>query len=122
MKRVGIVALTLLALVAVGCSRTKVVPHNEAHMSGSSFLQSSVTVKAGQPVKFIDGPEVEHKLVVGTDGKLASVDGAPSQLTDSAGMAINPGQEIDVVFNTPGTYPVTCTIHPSMQISVTVTQ
>ncbi len=91
-------------------------------MSGSSFLQSSVTVKAGQAVKFIDASDgAPHKLVIGTNGTWTATDGAPSQLNNSAGMSINPGQTIDVVFSTPGTYPVTCTVHPAMQLTVTVT-
>lgn len=124
MKRIGIVALIMLAFVATGCSRTKVIPQDQAHMSNSQFLQLSVKVKSGKPVKFIDGAGASgavHILVVGQNGTWQAATGAPDQLNNNTGLTINPGQEIDVVFNTPGTYMVTCKVHPAMLLTVNVT-
>lgn len=122
MKRFGIVLLIVLAMGAAGCSRTKVVPQNEAHMSGNSFLEASVTVKAGQPVKFINNPNTAtHVLVVGSNGIWAADPNAPAKLNVQSGMDITAGTEIDVVFPTAGTFTVTCTVHPTMLLTVKVT-
>ena len=114
--------MLLLALLAVGCSRVKSVPLDEVHMSGSAFLNTTATVKAGQPVKFIDNADgATHILVVGTNGLFATDPDAPTQLNADAGTTINQGQEIDITFAKAGTFAVTCKIHPAMQLSVTVT-
>lgn len=122
MKRLLSSALLLLALLAVGCSRIKTVPLNEVHMSGSAFLSTTATVKAGQPVKFIDNADgATHILVVGTNGLFAADPDAPTQLNTDTGTTINAGQENDIVFPKAGTFAVTCKIHPAMQLAVTVT-
>ncbi len=114
--------MLLLALLAVGCSRVKSVPLNEVHMSSSAYLDTTATVKAGQPVKFIDNADgATHILVVGTNGLFAADPDAPTQLNTDAGTTINAGQEIDIVFTKAGTFAVTCKIHPPMQLTVTVT-
>jgi plastocyanin len=122
MKRFGIVALIMLAFVATGCSRTKVIPQDQAHMNDSAFLQNSVKVKSGKPVKFIDNTGgAEHILVIGQNGTWQPTSGTPDQLNNNTGMTILPGQEMDVVFTTPGTFTVTCKVHPAMLLTVTVT-
>jgi plastocyanin len=122
MRRLGIILLMVLAVGGTGCSRTKVIPVDEAHMTGSSFLQTAVKIKAGSPVKFIDPVgAAEHILVVGSNGQWQTDPNAPDKLNVATGMPIQPGQEIDVVFPNPGTYTITCTIHPSMLLTVTVT-
>ncbi len=121
MKRLTAIIILAACIAFVGCSRTKIVPLDEAHMSGAAFLQSSVTVKAGQPVKFIDNPDgAQHILVGGTNGSDAPPQRAPDQLP-VAGLTITPGTTDQIVFATAGTYTVTCTIHPSMLLTVNVT-
>jgi len=121
MKRVGIVALAVLALVAAGCSRTKIIPQDQAHMGGDNFVQQAVKVAAGKPIKFIDDPSGSpHVLVIGTNGTWQPNANAPSQLNNNTGLNISPGNEIDVVFPTAGTYTVTCKVHPAMLLTVTV--
>jgi plastocyanin len=123
MKRIAFTALALLTLATfAACSRIKIVPQDEAHMGGAAFKNTSVTVKAGAPVKFIDDADgATHILVMGTNGAWTKTDGSPDQLNNATGITINPGQEIDIAFPTAGTYTVTCTIHQSMLLTVTVT-
>ncbi len=122
MKRFGIAALVVLALFAAGCSRTKIIPQDQAHMGGDNFVQTAVKVAAGKPVKFIDDAGgAPHVLVIGTNGTWQANGNAPAQLNNNTGLNISPGNEIDVVFPTAGTYTVTCKVHPAMLLTVTVT-
>lgn len=84
---------------------------------------TSVTIKAGQSVLFTDpssGGGV-HNLVIGHTGQFAAMSGAPSEFNSSSGASFAPGDDKTVVFANAGTFPITCTIHPSMQVTVTVT-
>jgi plastocyanin len=93
-------------------------------MGGTSFTgHPDVTVKAGDTVTFSDPSSGGgfHNLVTGTSGTFAAEPGAPSQFASSSGMAFSPGDSVDITFSTPGTYHITCTIHPTMQATVTVT-
>jgi plastocyanin len=84
---------------------------------------TNVTIKAGQAVLFDDpsGSGGTHDLVIGHNGQFSSMSGAPSELNSATGMLISPGQQQTIVFPSKGTFPITCTIHPSMQVTVTVT-
>ena len=80
----------------------------------------SVTIKAGQSVTFDDTDGGPHNLVTGTGGAFSAEAGAPSQFT-SQGIPFSGGDKTTVVFPTAGVYHITCTFHPSMQATVTVT-
>jgi plastocyanin len=94
-------------------------------MATSSFSGTpTVTIKAGQTVTFDDpasGGGV-HNLVTGTKGVFTAAPGAPDQFASATGVNFNPGDKKTITFATAGTYQITCTIHPSMQATVTVTQ
>jgi plastocyanin len=89
-------------------------------MGGSNFSGSTnVTIKAGQAVTFTsDGT---HDLVIGSNGQFAAESGAPSELNSSSGVRFNPGDSKAITFPSAGTFQITCTIHSSMQATVTVT-
>lgn len=91
-------------------------------LGGSSFTgNTSVTIKAGESVTFDDSSGGTHMLVTGTNGQLAAAAGAPSELSSGSGLALQAGDTKTITFATAGTYQITCTIHPSMQATVTVT-
>jgi plastocyanin len=83
----------------------------------------SVTIKADQAVKFVDpaGTGGLHYLVTGTNGKLTPMSGAPPVLSTPNGMTINAGDSKTVTFANAGTFMITCTIHPYMEVTVVVT-
>ena len=92
-------------------------------MASRSFSVSSATVKAGKAVTFDDpasGGGV-HNLVTGSNGTFKAEAGAPSQFATATGVSFSPGTTMSIVFPTAGTYTITCTIHPSMEATITVT-
>lgn len=118
-------ALLLLALsLALGlaaCGTSSAAP-NEVSMVTANFSTTSITIKAGQAVHFTDpaGTGALHAICLGMDGTCADGVQGPADLQDP-GFMINPGDPAkDVTFTTPGTYKVTCSIHPAMNLTVIV--
>ncbi|HEX6797569.1 MAG TPA: plastocyanin/azurin family copper-binding protein [Ktedonobacterales bacterium] len=111
-------ASLVLLLALAGCGGTA---SNEVDMGVANFRQSQVTIRAGQAVHFVDPASGgTHIICVGQDLKCVSQDGAPAALNTPDGLTFNTGDTRDIVFPTAGTYVVICTIHPGMEVAVTV--
>ncbi len=83
-------------------------------ISGNAFSPASVTVASGDPINFKNNDAFDHRIVVGENG---------TEVASPAFEAISLGgtdQTHDIRLS-PGTFKVTCTIHPSMNMTVTVT-
>lgn len=93
---------------------------NEVTTSATAFIQSSITITKGQSVHFVDEQSgAMHIICIGKQGQCDSGAKGPQELVGN-GITIQPGQSHDVPFDTPGTYPITCPIHPDMNMTVTV--
>lgn len=92
-------------------------------MGLQSFQNPNVTIKAGQAVTFNDPADTGnvHLLVTGSNGQFSAQAGAPSEFASASGVSFSPGESKNIVFPTAGTYKITCTIHPGMEATVTVT-
>lgn len=114
---IAVVALTWLA----GCGGAKAA--NEVDMGVAAFKQDSVTIKAGQAVHFVDPANSggTHVICVGQGLQCTPQSGAPALLNSSGGITFQPGDTQDIVFASPGTYQIVCTIHPGMVVTVVVT-
>ena len=77
-------------------------------MANTTFTPSTLTVPAGTTVTFTD--TAGHTVTEGTDG--VAVD---DPIVDEDG-----GSDVPVTFDEPGTYNITCKIHPSMNMTITV--
>jgi plastocyanin len=126
MSRVIAVLLPLLLLLALGlaaCGGTSTNPNapaNEVDMGLASFVQTSRTISTGESIHFVDDQSgTMHIVCIGNDGRCDPNAHGPQDLTGQ-GFTIQPGQSHDVRFDTAGTYPITCTIHPNMNLTVTV--
>jgi plastocyanin len=109
----------LLALAACGQGTTD---PNEVSMTAAEFSPTSMTIQAGQAVHFTDpaGIGATHIVCLGHDGNCETTAQGPQAL-EGAGFTIDAGEPAkDVTFDTPGTYKITCSIHPSMNLVVTV--
>jgi plastocyanin len=137
MKKLILTAITAALLVLAGCGAVGNAmqgnPGGGGTAAGTSIVNMSainfvpnngnITVKAGQAVKFVDPQSTGglHYLVTGTNGTLTPEKGAPAALSTSTGLPINAGDTKSITFPTAGTYMITCTIHPYMEVTIVVT-
>ncbi|MHB8597085.1 MAG: cupredoxin domain-containing protein [Ktedonobacteraceae bacterium] len=117
-------AVILTFVIACGGTSSSVGSNNPntVRLEGQSFATSSITISKGSTITFLDDPNngALHILVIGQNGQQVSEQGAP----DFGGVA---GQRVDIgdtwttpPWNTTGTYHVACTVHPLMNLTVTV--
>ncbi len=90
------------------------------HMSGGSFVQSTVTLKKGDKLNLVDDAASPHIIVNGSwingAAKPSAESGAPTVNTTFNG---NDSGSIGP-FTTSGTFHVYCTIHQNMNLTITV--
>ena len=85
----------------------------EVLLGDMSFSPGELTVTAGTTVTFTNDSSLPHTVTHGTGGRPAA-DVAFDE-------AIGPdGGTVEITFDEPGTYDVTCKLHPSMQMRVVV--
>jgi plastocyanin len=120
--------LLILALVITGCGKT---PGNggggdeyttpDVTMGQTDFTKHNLTITAGTTVNFMtESSGSTHILCIGENGACQSGAQGPSELTSANGMQVDPGQTKQVKFDAPGTYKIACTIHPTMNLTITV--
>lgn len=131
MKKLAFLVLPLLllgALAASGCGKTPggggpttSGPVDHIEMDATNFAQSAITIKSGVPFKFVDPTDTGglHIICAGDNGKCIADANAPKDLADP-GFTINPGESKTVTFDKPGTYRIACTVHPDMNLTITV--
>ena len=81
-------------------------------LESSNFDPSELTIPAGTTVLFLNADSYTHTVTEGTGGQ--AVD---DPIVDRE---IAQNRSVRVTFDEPGTYDITCEIHPSMQLTVTV--
>ena len=81
---------------------------NTVSMAGNTFSPGSLTIAAGDTVTFTD--TATHTVTEGTNGTAAE-----DPIVDESG-----GADIEVTFDEPGTYNITCKVHPEMNMTITV--
>lgn len=87
----------------------------------TAFVQSSVTISAGQILHIVDPLESggAHNLCFGDNGQCDQAAQGPSELL-APGLMFTPGASKDILFPHAGSYQVTCTIHPGMLLTIDV--
>jgi plastocyanin len=85
----------------------------EVVLGDMSYSPGELTVAAGTTVTFTNPSSFPHTVTHGTGGRPAD-DAAFDE-------AISPdGGTVEITFDEPGTYDITCKLHPSMQMRVVV--
>jgi plastocyanin len=130
MKRIALrLGLLVLVSLLVACGTAAPTDtSNRAHptvmMEATTFQTPAITISNGQTITFTDDAATGtlHILAIGKNGVAETEPGAPD-FGGTQGQSINPGQSwTSPPWNTPGTYYVTCTVHPTtMTLTVTVT-
>ena len=87
---------------------TSSVSDNTVSIKEMAFDPATITVKAGSIIRWVNRDSVVHSVVFTDTG------------INPSG-ALSASQSFSVKFNTPGTYPYHCGIHPKMTGTVVVT-
>ena len=126
-KLVLILPVVAIITVLVACgsvSSTNSNNPNTVKTEGSVFATSSITIKKGSTLTFLDDPNngALHILVIGQNAQPETENGAPNFGGGTAGIRIDVGDSWTTPpWNTAGTYHVACTVHPTMNLTVIVT-
>jgi plastocyanin len=99
------------ASTAAGPSEAAVGGDTTVTISGSSF-GGDFTISAGSTVTFVNNDSVGHTVTNGENGTAAA-----DALFDEA---LADGGTFEFTFDTPGVYLVTCRIHSTMNLTITV--
>jgi len=93
---------------------------NEVHMSAQTFVQSSITISKGSSLSLVDDVGVPHQIANGTwDNNTAQPLKEPNAPTVNVQLNGN-DQQVIGPFATAGTYHLYCTLHPGMNLTVSV--
>ncbi len=90
-------------------------------LGASAFQQTSMTLSAGQTLRLVDpaGTGGAHMLCLGKDRQCDANPQGPDAL-HGPGLKVMPGDTKEISFPSHGQYQVTCNIHPSMNLTVSV--
>lgn len=123
------VSVLILAFVIAGCGKSigSTSPQGNSNctkvdMAATTFAQSSCTAKAGATIQFADPTATGgfHILCFGNNQTCVANPNGPTELNTAGGVTFNAGDTKSYTFAKPGTYVVTCTVHPSMNVTITV--
>jgi plastocyanin len=97
------------------------IPNTTVQMDPTNFVQTTRSIKAGQSLLFDDTVSGGglHIICLGKDQTCDKTATGPSELMGD-GFTISPGSTKSVTFPTAGTYDITCSVHPNMNLVVTV--
>ena len=118
----GVSCVITALLVACGSGSNANAGPNPVHMSGTNFVQNSITVKKGERITLInDDLFGSHTIANGTwengTAKPAREAGAPNvkdvNIVGNSSATIGP-------FTTAGTFKLYCTVHAGMNLTVIV--
>ena len=98
----------------------KSLPPGAVGMTGVDFARDVVTIHEGQRVTFFNNSNVIHTIGAGNHGKVISyqknVPVIGFHVMQTNGVYITPP------WTKPGTYFITCAVHPHMTIKIVVTR
>lgn len=96
-------------------------PPGAIGMEHEEFSVDDVTVRRGDTLTFVNDSRWLHVLGPGEDGRITGEDGVPSMGGRGAHLSEQNDSYLTGRWNTPGTYHVTCSLHPEMTVTVHVT-
>lgn len=118
----GVALLAILTTILAACSiHDTAGPSGPAvHMGNANFVQTSITIKKGDSISLINDVAVQH-IIVNGQWKGGTPDTAKESGAPDYNKTFN-GNDNDTLgpFTTGGTFHYYCTIHPGMNLTVTV--
>ena len=85
---------------------------DQVELTDFAFSPSELTVAPGTTVTFVNNDTSPHTVTEGSDGTPADDARFDEDVAD--------GEQVTVTFEEAGTYEITCTLHPEMNMTVTV--
>jgi plastocyanin len=93
-------------------SEAPAAEETRVRIDGSAFDPEELTVAVGTEVSFVNADSFAHTVTEGTDGQAVDDPIVDEEIAQNG--------SVSVTFDEPGTYEITCEIHPSMHMTVTV--
>ncbi|TMC22893.1 MAG: hypothetical protein E6J34_04495 [Chloroflexi bacterium] len=120
----GMIGLALLSIVLVACTikDTSVISSGPVVKMGSStFITTTITIKKGDSINLVDTTSSPHVIANGIwDGSAAKPGAEPgAPKVNNLNFSGNDSKSIGP-FTTAGSFKLYCTIHPGMNLVVTV--
>ena len=96
---------------------------NTIDLTNTDFVQHALTVKHGSEVVFVVRSWIRGRIfsLPGKNGQCDPSLPGPQELRQDGGFSVDAGQILTLEFPSPGVYPITCSIYPSMNLVITVT-
>lgn len=88
-------------------------------MSHEDFTTKEIRIHQGETVTFVNDSHYMHIIGPGSDGTLAEADGEPM---DRRVLMPTNARYTTPRFNVPGTFYITCSMHPEMTTKIVVAQ
>jgi|SRR5215469_11666567 len=121
-KLLAILGLScIITVLLVACGGASAGP-DAVHMSGTNFVQNSITIKKGERITLInDDLFGSHTITNGTwDNRTAKPQDEPGAPQAKDLQISGSGQATLGPFTTAGTFHFYCTVHPGMNLTVVV--
>ncbi len=117
---VGLLTVLLAACSGTDSTSDAVSSPNTVHMTDSNFAQSSITITKGSKLTLVSDTGQTHVITNGFwNNSTPQSKIEPGAPTVNATFQDNNPQSFGP-FNTPGSYHLYCTVHPNMNLTVTV--
>src|SRR5437016_8081636 len=112
-------ALVATALLVRGPREAPAAAHGDVVTMGhDSFGRSAITIRAGRHLTFSNPSHWLHVLVPGRGAKQDSQHGLPRLGSRDAHLSERGDRWTTAAWSTPGTYFITCQLHPEMTLEV----
>ncbi len=112
--------LALGALAPSAFAAPPAAPPGTIGMSHEKFDQETVRIHVGDRLRFNNNSGWLHVIGPGDEGRFALEKGAPSLGARGAFLSESGNEFVTAPWTTPGTFHITCSLHPEMNITVVV--
>jgi plastocyanin len=121
-KSVFAVPFIVLGAVVPGFSRQEPLPRrpNLVGMEQVEFDRDVITIRQGQEIQFVNNSNFLHVIAPGDRARVSDGVGVPSFGPDRVRSMPRGDPFVTGAWDAPGSYQVTCTLHPEMNLEVVV--
>jgi plastocyanin len=116
------VPFVVLGAVAPGLTRKEPLPRrpNVVGMEQVQFDRDVITIRQGQQIEFVNNSNFLHVIAPGDRARVSDGAGMPSFGPDRVRSMPRGEPFITETWDTPGSFRLTCTLHPEMNLDVVV--